>query len=309
VHPRDAGLEVRVVDETAAPDVLAVIRAAFGARPPLDPPAAALSETEETVAAELKRYGGLLARDEEGPVGSLLFDESGHACWLRRFGVVPRAQGTGVAQALVALAEQHAAEQRWPGLRVVARAELPASLRFWKRSGFRVVGRTGHDIHLLRILPVELTLDTAEDTRALGARLAPLLRAGDLLLLSGDLGAGKTTFTQGLGRALGVRGQVTSPTFVIARVHPPEVGDLPLVHVDAYRLHGTPELDDLDLDTDVEDAVTVVEWGEGVAEDLADNRLEITLLRSDEDDDETRRAIVQPVGLRWLGVRLPDAPQ
>ena len=87
--------------------------------------------------------------------------------------------------------------------------------------------------------------------------------AGDLVILSGDLGAGKTTLTQGIGAGLGVRGEITSPTFVIARVHPSLVGGPPLVHVDAYRLGGIDELDDLDLDTSLDDAVTVVEWGEG----------------------------------------------
>src|SRR4029453_11950915 len=102
-----------------------------------------------------------------------------------------------------------------------------------------------------------------------------VLRAGDVLILSGDLGAGKTTLTQGIGRGLQVRGDITSPTFVIARVHPSLVDGPPLVHVDAYRLGGIDELDDLDLDTSLADAVTVVEWGHGVAEGLADERLEV----------------------------------
>jgi tRNA threonylcarbamoyladenosine biosynthesis protein TsaE len=151
---------------------------------------------------------------------------------------------------------------------------------------------------------------SAEDTRALGERVAGLLRAGDLLVLSGDLGAGKTTFTQGIGTGLGVRGPVTSPTFVISRVHPSLVGGPALVHVDAYRLGGLPELDDLDLDTSLEDAVTVVEWGSGVAEALAEDRLEIEILRSRGDSDpegETRRIRVRAVGPRWSGVDLEAA--
>ena len=124
--------------------------------------------------------------------------------------------------------------------------------------------------------------------RALGASLATSLRAGDVVVLSGELGAGKTTFTQGLGAGLGVRGDVTSPTFVIARVHP-SLGDGPaLVHVDAYRLGGVAELDDLDLDTSLDEAVTVVEWGEGIAEGLADDRVEVRIERALADE---RRAV------------------
>ncbi len=123
----------------------------------------------------------------------------------------------------------------------------------------------------------ELVLETAEDTRDWGVRLGRLLRAGDLVLLTGELGAGKTTLTQGIGEGLGVRGPITSPTFVIARVHPSLVGGPELVHVDAYRLGGAEELDDLDLDTAIDAAVTVVEWGEGLAEDLSPDLLSITL--------------------------------
>jgi tRNA threonylcarbamoyladenosine biosynthesis protein TsaE len=150
----------------------------------------------------------------------------------------------------------------------------------------------------------------AEDTRALGERVAGLLRAGDLLVLSGDLGAGKTTFTQGIGAGLGVRGSVTSPTFVISRVHPSLVEGPALVHVDAYRLGGLAELDDLDLDTSLADAVTVVEWGSGVAEALAEDRLEVEILRPHGDVDpeaETRTLRVTAVGSRWGGVDLEAA--
>jgi tRNA threonylcarbamoyladenosine biosynthesis protein TsaE len=130
--------------------------------------------------------------------------------------------------------------------------------------------------------------------RDLGRRLAGLLRAGDLVLLSGPLGAGKTTLTQGLGEGLNVRGPITSPTFVIARVHPALVGGPPLVHADAYRLGGLDELDDLDLD--LQDAVTVVEWGGGVAEGLSDDRLEIVIERG---ESEERTVTLAGVGPRW----------
>src|SRR5690554_3723694 len=110
---------------------------------------------------------------------------------------------------------------------------------------------------------------SAEAMHDLGRRLAPQLRAGDLVLLVGELGAGKTTLAQGIGAGLQVRGPVTSPTFVIAKVHRSLVGGPPMVHVDAYRLDGWDELEDLDLEATLDEAVTVVEWGEGLAEGLA----------------------------------------
>jgi len=149
------------------------------------------------------------------------------------------------------------------------------------------------------VRPLEVHLAAPSDTRALGVRLAGHLRAGDLVVLSGPLGAGKTALTQGIGAALGVRGQVTSPTFVLARVHR---GPVPLVHVDAYRLRdtGVLDLDDLDLDDELPHSVTVVEWGEGVVEALAPARLHVTLGRgSGTTRTDHRTALVAPVGGRW----------
>jgi tRNA threonylcarbamoyladenosine biosynthesis protein TsaE len=150
-------------------------------------------------------------------------------------------------------------------------------------------------------------LPTDEDTRALGESLGRVLRAGDLVVLTGDLGAGKTTLTQGLAHGLGVRGPITSPTFVIARVHPSLVDGPALVHADAYRLGGEAELDDLDLDESLADSVTVVEWGHGLAEHLADDRLEVVLERSGstEADQQARTATLVGHGPRWAGVDLP----
>ena len=145
---------------------------------------------------------------------------------------------------------------------------------------------------------------TAHDMQALGRRFAPVVRAGDLLVLSGDLGAGKTALTQGIGAGLGVRGPVTSPTFVIARVHPSVVGGPPLVHVDAYRLGSLAEVDDLDLDATLEESVTVVEWGGGLVEGLAEDRLEVEIRRATGTEDETRRVTVVAVGERWAAVDL-----
>ena len=140
----------------------------------------------------------------------------------------------------------------------------------------------------------ELTVSSAEEMLDLGRRLAGLLRAGDLVMLTGELGAGKTTLTRGLGEGLNVRGAVTSPTFVIARVH--TGGRLPLVHVDAYRLGGVADVDDLDLDASTEQSVTVVEWGQGLVEQLADEHLEVRL---DRRDDDVRTAVLVPHGAGW----------
>lgn len=123
---------------------------------------------------------------------------------------------------------------------------------------------------------MEFTIDTPEQMEALGASLAPHLRAGDLIALNGELGAGKTTLVRGLGAALGVRGPVTSPTFVLARTHPRE-GGVPLVHVDAYRLSSPAELDDLDLDFD--GSIVVVEWAEGMLDGIVDSWIEIGIRR------------------------------
>ncbi|MFC8922324.1 tRNA (adenosine(37)-N6)-threonylcarbamoyltransferase complex ATPase subunit type 1 TsaE [Cellulosimicrobium sp. NPDC057127] len=169
--------------------------------------------------------------------------------------------------------------------------------------------------------PAELVLPDAEATRAFGRALAGVLRAGDLLVLTGDLGAGKTTLTQGIGAGLGVRGQVASPTFIVAREHPSVVGGPALVHVDAYRLGSLEEVDALDLDSSLDESVTVVEWGSGLVESLAGDRLEVVLARprgdggdhdraasgADDGADDApeagaRRVTVRAVGARWAGL-------
>jgi tRNA threonylcarbamoyladenosine biosynthesis protein TsaE len=186
---------------------------------------------------------------------------------------------------------------------------------------------------------ISVPAKTADEMRLLGRRLASVLRAGDLVILSGPLGAGKTTLTQGIADGLGVRGPITSPTFVIARVHPPlrspagsygagshgaglhGTGPGPgargpaLVHADAYRLGSVLELDDLDLDADLATSVTVVEWGEGLAEGLSEDRLEISIAPAAPADpgtegDETavpRTVSISGVGLRWQDIQLPPA--
>ena len=168
------------------------------------------------------------------------------------------------------------------------------------------------------MLTARETVDDRDAMLALGQRLAGLLLAGDVVVLTGALGAGKTTLTQGIGTGLSVRGPVTSPTFVIARVHPSLEQGPALVHVDAYRLGSIAEVDDLDLDATLESSVTVVEWGEGLVEDLAADRLEISIERprggrvagpdGDRDepqDDQQRVVTVRAVGERWAGVAWP----
>jgi tRNA threonylcarbamoyladenosine biosynthesis protein TsaE len=143
-------------------------------------------------------------------------------------------------------------------------------------------------------------ISTAQEMFGLGQQLGSQLRAGDLILLNGPLGAGKTVFVQGIGAALGIN-EVTSPTFVISRIHK---GALSLIHVDAYRLlesgNAALYLDDLDLDTPRESAVTVIEWGGAESARLSDDRLEIDIDRSAEDRIVTIRA----VGPRWAGFKL-----
>ncbi|WP_152351834.1 tRNA (adenosine(37)-N6)-threonylcarbamoyltransferase complex ATPase subunit type 1 TsaE [Brachybacterium subflavum] len=144
------------------------------------------------------------------------------------------------------------------------------------------------------VASLALTTTGAGSTRELARRLAGALGAGDLLVLDGPLGAGKTTFTQGLGEGLGVRGPVASPTFVISRVHPSEAGGPALVHVDAYRLGGGADIDDLDLDSDLSDAVMVVEWGRDIVEQLSDSHLLVELSRATGAEDVQPAKTLQP---------------
>ena len=148
-----------------------------------------------------------------------------------------------------------------------------------------------------------IEVPTAADMQELGRRLGAVLQAGDLVVLSGPLGAGKTTLVQGIGDGMAVRGPVTSPTFVIARVHPALAGGPGLVHVDAYRLGSVAEVDDLDLDASLDDCVTVVEWGEGLVEGLAADRLEISIGLSPAGADRDWRTVgMTGIGQRWESV-------
>jgi tRNA threonylcarbamoyladenosine biosynthesis protein TsaE len=148
----------------------------------------------------------------------------------------------------------------------------------------------------------QMRAGTPEEMRDIGARLADLLRAGDLVVLIGELGAGKTTLVQGIGAGLGVRGPITSPTFVLAREHPPLSEGAPaLVHVDAYRLGNVAEVADLDLESALDDAVVVVEWGSGLVEDLVNERLDVIIELGDGDE---RRVRLVGIGDRWAAARL-----
>ncbi|MGA8257239.1 MAG: tRNA (adenosine(37)-N6)-threonylcarbamoyltransferase complex ATPase subunit type 1 TsaE [Nocardioides sp.] len=300
-------LTVRRVGAESASIVLSIIQDAFGGRPPLNPPADALSDTVDGIATRLALSGGLVAKRGDEPVGALLLDPVGDTVYVRRFGVATAARGQGVAEALVTAALEAAEGRSW--LKVVAREELPATVDFWRRRGFVQTDRRSPYIELTRPLPTRHEVATPDAMRALGRALAGELRPGDLLVLMGDLGAGKTTFTQGLGAGLGVEGAVTSPTFVIAREHAVSGTGPQLVHVDAYRLGGAAELDDLDLDTDLDRAVTVVEWGEGLAEGLSSSRVDITITRAaaddvvvdaEQDDVDARVVEILRLGPRWV---------
>lgn len=162
----------------------------------------------------------------------------------------------------------------------------------------------------------QVSTSDADQTRALGEDLGRILAAGDLVMLSGGLGAGKTTLTQGIGIGMGVRGRVASPTFIVARVHPSLSGGPDLIHVDAYRIKDLSDLETLDLDSSLDEAVTVVEWGEGKTEAMSDERLSIEVRRAsggqaDTDgdiidlehmDDGTRLIVLRAHGHRWDGV-------
>lgn len=165
---------------------------------------------------------------------------------------------------------------------------------------------------------IKFSVKDRDASIAIGVQLGNLLAAGDLVMLSGGLGAGKTTFTKGIARGLRVRGSVSSPTFIVARVHP-SLGNGPdLIHADAYRINDLDDLETLDLESSLADSVTVIEWGEGKTEAFSDNRLEIEISRPcggqaqeeagvvslEHMDDGRREIIVKAYGQRWETVDL-----
>jgi len=146
---------------------------------------------------------------------------------------------------------------------------------------------------------MESRIQDPDQMHLLGLAIAKVLRAGDLLLLNGPLGAGKTTLTRGIGEGLGAQGTVQSPTFVLARTHRTAVGPK-LVHVDAYRLNSAVELDDLDID--FANSIVVVEWARDYIDGIADNWLQVDINR--ESEDESRLVKISGVGNRWEGVEI-----
>ncbi len=300
-------LVVSVAEQDDAAGMVEVIHAAFGARPPLEPPSTASAETPASVAAILARGTGVYAEVAGRPAGALLVTptEPGVATF-QRVSVHPDFQRHGIASALVHAAEELAARAGHRRVELFARAEFHQLITFWEHRGYRVDRPAPHGVVLAKDLPAVVAVPTGAAMQALGERLARLLRPGDLLIATGDLGAGKTTLTQGLGRGLRTTGPVISPTFVLSRIHPATDGGPALVHVDAYRLHSAEELDDLDLDATLADAVTVVEWGAGLAEGLAQDRLEIEIAvrPAPDGDDDLRLVALHGVGPRWAGVDL-----
>jgi len=287
-----------------APAMVEVVHAAFGARPAVDPPSTAGNETADSVAEALRRGGGVYASVDGRPAGAILVGGTAEgAATFARVSVHPDFQRHGIASAMVAAAEDLAALQGHDRVDLFAREEFTEVIAFWSHRGFRIARLAPHGVVLSKRLPYAVVLRDADATRELGRRLADLVGPGDLLVLSGELGAGKTTLTQGLGEALGVSGAVISPTFVLSRVHPTAAGRPTLVHVDAYRLSGPSELDDLDLDLSAPTSVTVVEWGKGLVEQAWDDRLEIDLLH---DPEGGRIALLRPVGDRWALVELAE---
>lgn len=286
-----------------APAVTGLILKTFGERPVLDPPSTAVDETVTSVEQAIEKHGGLVALIDDEPVGALLFDRSGWLLGLRRVCVLTEMRHHGVAHHLTAAATDFAAELGAAGLALEARAELPDTVRFWTRQGYVEVDRDGPRLRMVKALPQTVVLKDLDATLGFGRRIGALVGGGDVVVLTGELGAGKTTFTQALAEGLGVRGPITSPTFVIARIHPSLVGGPQLVHVDAYRLGDSAELDDLDLDTDLDRSVTVVEWGAGLADSLSDARLEISLVAN----GDARVATITRIGARWaeIDVRPP----
>ncbi|MFZ1283073.1 MAG: tRNA (adenosine(37)-N6)-threonylcarbamoyltransferase complex ATPase subunit type 1 TsaE [Propionicimonas sp.] len=279
-----------------------VIAAAFGHRPQVDPPPPALSETAVSVAAALARGFGVLALVDGVVAGCLIVILDGPHAWITRVSVRPDHQRLGIASMMVEVALELLAERGSATADLIAREEFPKVVGWWRRHGFALADRDGTSLHLSRAIPVLIEAPTADAMQALGRRLAGVVRAGDLVIASGDLGAGKTTLTQGLGAGMAVQGAIISPTFVLARIHP-ALGEGPgLVHVDAYRLGSFAELEDLDVEV-TPDAVTLVEWGAGIADGLSEERLEIDIRRSLDPEDETRLVFLTPIGARWERVR------
>jgi tRNA threonylcarbamoyladenosine biosynthesis protein TsaE len=257
----------------------------------------------------LRRGHGVYATVAQKPAGVILVGGAGAdapdgRAAFGRVSVHPAFQRHGVASAMVLAAEELAALDGHREVELFARSEFPELIEFWQHRGYRVEREAAHGVYLIKRLPVVLAIEDTEAMQRLGERLAGLLRSGDVIIATGELGAGKTTLTQGIGRGLQSEGPIISPTFVISRIHPSAAGWPDLVHVDAYRIGGEDELDDLDLDSRVGESITIVEWGEGLAERLSTDRLEIGIHRPPGTD--TRTVVLRGIGPRWSAVELGE---
>lgn len=297
--PDGRELTVRLAEQADAEVALDLMHAAFRARPVVGEAPEALTDDVASVRARIAHGTGYLAFIDGAPVGLVMAARQHGAMRLGRVGVLPEFREQGVASFLVGVVLEHLAAIGEEHVHLLARKEFPQIQAWWAKHGFAPDDEEGNCIVMARSLPVAVEVPDADAMRALGERLAGVLRAGDLIIASGDLGAGKTTLTQGIGAGLGVEGPVISPTFVLARVHRSVTGGPDLVHVDAYRLGSFAELDDLDLDASLPASVTLVEWGAGVAEQLASDRLHIDIRRGLDPTDETRWVFLTPFGTRF----------
>ena len=298
--PDGRELTVRLAVPADAAAILDVVHQAFLARPVVGDQPEALRDDVRSIEARLENGLGYLTLIDGEPIGVIMVARQRGALRLGRVGVLPEYRQLGVASFTIDVVLEDLAVRGEERVQLLVREEFPPLQAWWARQGFEPQGVVeGNCIVMARVLPVAVEVPDAAAMQGLGARLALVLRAGDLIIASGDLGAGKTTFAQGIGAGLADDGPGISPTFVLARAHPSR-GDGPaLVHVDAYRLGGLAELDDLGLDDSLETSVTLVEWGTGVAEALASDRLEIDIRRGIDPGDETRWVFLTPIGSRW----------
>lgn len=294
-------VSVRRAQVADAAVVHAITQAAFAELADAVPPSDVLAENESDVAADLAASPGLLAELDGVPVAALRTAPESEAPTrlrrVRRVSVAPAGRRRGLASALLRTAASDAVGDGFTALRAAVRTALRHNHAIYDRLGWIVVDSDEH--WLSYGLPLPRRVPTEAAMHALGRSLARQLRAGDLVVLAGPLGAGKTLLARGIGAGLDVPERITSPTFVLAREH--RGGRLPLVHVDAYRLGSLAELDDLDLDTALPEAVTIVEWGAGLVEPLAEGHLLVDIARSDDPRDEVRRVVLRSSGKAWAG--------
>lgn len=296
--PDGGRLRIVQVDQARAAALLASL---VGTRPSGPTTSCATgNDTPPAGAAASENALGLVAEVDGAAIAAALSTLDGASARLVGVAVHPDQRGRGVAAALVQTTTELLAARGVGTLRPDLR-DAPHWVAPWlHRNGFV------HDSAATTwqlTLPILVEAPTAESMRELGRRLAALLAPGDVLIATGDLGAGKTTLTQGIGAGLAVSGPVISPTFVLSRVHPSTTDGPALVHVDAYRLGSFDELEDLDLEASLADSVTLIEWGGGIAEGLAENRLDIDIRRGLDPDDDARLVFLAARGPRWA-----DAP-